>query len=226
MRLGPLGEETPKGFLQAGGQTLIERSIEALRGAGIDRVVIVTGHLAQHYAALAEKLGAWVTVMHNPEYATSGSLVSLLCAGDPGEPYLLVESDLLYERRAPRLLVESAHADLLLASGPTGSGDEVYVGAEAGHLVDLTKQRGDLRGSPAGELVGLTRVSPALHAEIVSQAGPLLAATRHVEYEAALTAAARVHPVPVLVVDDLVWTEVDDARHLSRALSSIAPRLD
>ena len=31
---------------------------------------------------------------------------------------------------------------------------------------------------------------------------------------------------PVLVVDDLVWTEVDDPHHLSRALAIIAPRLD
>ena len=226
VRLGPLGEEAPKGFLQVAGHTLIERSIAALRDAGIERVVIVTGHLAQHYVALAGKLGPRVTLVHIPEYATSGSLVSLLCAGDPGEPYLLVESDLLYERRAPRLLVASAHPDLLLASGPTGSGDEVYVGTKDGHLVDLTKERDRLRGSLAGELVGLTRVSPALHAEILSQATPLLASTRHVEYETALVAAARSRPVPVLVVEDLVWTEVDDAQHLARALSTIAPRLD
>jgi choline kinase len=226
VRLGPLGEEAPKGFLQVAGHTLIERSIAALREAGIERVLIVTGHLAEHYAALAARLGTWVTLAHNAEYATSGSLVSLLRAGDLKEPYLLVESDLLYERRAPRLLVESEHDDVLLASGATGSGDEVYVGAEDGHLVDLTKHRARLHGSLAGEMVGLTRVSPALHGEIRAQATSLLAGTRHVEYETALAAAARSHPVPVLVVEDLVWTEVDDAQHLTRAVTTIAPRLD
>lgn len=225
VRLGPRGQETPKGFLEVGGQTLIERSLDALRAAGIDRVVIVTGHLPDQYRALAGKLGEWITLVHNAEYASSGSLVSLTCAGDLDEPYLLVESDLLYEPRAPRLLVESPSPDLLLASGPTGSGDEVYVGAENQCLVDLTKRLEQLRGAHVGELVGLTRVSPAFHAELRSQAARLLTGTRHVEYEAALVAASRHHPLPVLVVPDLVWTEVDDASHLARAGEVILPRL-
>jgi 2-aminoethylphosphonate-pyruvate transaminase len=226
VRLGALGEDIPKGFVEVGGQTLIERSIAALRAAGIERVVIVTGHLAQHYTALAERLGSWVTLTHNAEYATSGSLVSLMCARDLNEPYLLVESDLLYERRAPRMLLESTHADVLLASGPTGSGDEVYVGATDGRLVDLTKQLARLRGSRVGELVGLTRVSPALHAAIRARATFLLADSRYVEYETALAAAARSHPVRVLIVDDLVWSEIDDLHQLSRAVATVAPRLD
>lgn len=77
----------------------------------------------------------------------SGSLVWLTSVGPVDEPYLLVESDLLYERRAPRLLVESPHEDVLLASGPTNSGDEVYVGANDGRVVDLSKRRDELRGT-------------------------------------------------------------------------------
>ena len=226
VRLGAAGQRVPKGFIQIAGVTLIERSIAALRAAGIERVVIVTGHLQDHYIDLAARLGASVTLVHNPEYASSGSLVSLTCAGDVNEPYLLVESDLLYERRAPRLLIESPHPDLLLASGPTGSGDEVYVGAEAGRLVDLTKRLGELSGVHVGELVGLTSVSPSLHACILSEAARLMAHSRQVEYETALVAAARRHPLAVLVADDLVWTEIDDAAHLARALATIVPRLD
>jgi 2-aminoethylphosphonate-pyruvate transaminase len=224
-RLGPLGEEIPKGFITIGGTTLVERSLAALRAAGIDRVRIVTGHLADHYERLAERLGAWVSLAHNPDYATTGSLTSLLCAGHIDEPYLIVESDLLYEPRAPRLLTESADDDVLLASGTTGSGDEVYVAADNGCLADLSKQIESLRGPRVGELVGLTRVSCALHAEIVAQAGRLLAASPRVEYEAARVAASRNHPLTVLVVDVLVWTEVDDERHLARAAAVVAPRL-
>jgi 2-aminoethylphosphonate-pyruvate transaminase len=225
VRLGPLGHEAPKGFLELGGQTLIERSLASLRSAGIEQVTIVTGHLAARYSELAARLGPWVSLVHNPAYATTGSLSSLIAVGAVDEPYLLVESDLLYEPRAPRLLIESPDADVLLASGATGSGDEVYVGAQNGRLVDLTKQLDRLAAPRVGELVGLTRVSPALHAHIVAHAGPLLAAGRRVDYEAALVAAARHHPIPVLVVDDLVWTEIDDANHLARAVSTILPRL-
>lgn len=226
VRLGALGEEMPKGFLRVTGEPLIERSIGALRAAGIERLHIVTGHLSHYYEQLAARLGRWVTLSHNPDFATTGSLVSLLCAGPIDEPCLIVEADLLYERRAPALLLTAPHDDLLLASGPTGSGDEVYVGAENGRLVDLTKRLDALRGERVGELVGLTRVSTALHRELSEQGLRLLADTRKVEYEAALVAASRVRPIPVLVVDDLVWTEVDDATHLARARTQIVPRLD
>jgi choline kinase len=131
-----------------GGRPLIQRSIEALSAAGIERVLIVTGHLKEHYQSFAARLGPWVTLAHNPDFATTGSLASLACAGAIDEPYLLVESDLLYEARAPRLLLEAPHPDLLLASGPTGPGDEVYVSATNGRLSDLTKRCGS--GRPAG----------------------------------------------------------------------------
>ena len=225
VRLGALGEESPKGLLRVGGTTLIERSIDALRSAGIERVLIVTGHHAGQYELLARRLGEWVGTVHNPRFATSGSLVSLISTGRITEPYLLVESDLLYEPRAPRMLTESSHPDLLLVSGPTRSGDEVFVGASNGHLVDLTKTLGQITGQLAGELVGLTRVSADLHGQILVEAERLLAHTPHVEYETALVAAARRHPLPLLVVEDLVWTEVDDERHLARAVSTILPRL-
>lgn len=226
VRLGPLGEEIPKGFLQVTGVPFIERSIAALRDAGITRVHLVTGHLSEHYHALAARLGSWVTLSHNADFAVTGSLVSLLCAGAIDEPYLLVESDLLYERRAPRLLVDAAEPNVLLASGATASGDEVYVGADGERLVDLTKRLGELRGTRVGELVGLTRISPALHRQIIAESTSLLATTRRVEYEAALVAAARTQPIRVLVVEDLVWGEVDDVDHLARAQTRIAPRLD
>jgi 2-aminoethylphosphonate-pyruvate transaminase len=225
VRLGALGREIPKGFIPMDGVPLIERSLGALRAAGIERALIVTGHLQEHYQSLVARLGPWVSLAHNPDFATTGSLASLACAADIDEPYLLVESDLLYEARAPRLLLEAPEADLLLASGPTGSGDEVYVAATNGRLTDLTKRLEALQGPQVGELVGLTRISVSLHAEVLAEARRLFETTRMVDYETALVAAAARHPLSVLVVDDLVWTEVDDERHLARARTLILPAL-
>jgi choline kinase len=224
VRLGALGREIPKGFITVGGATLVERSIAALTAAGIERIRIVTGHLDAQYRDLAARFES-IELTHNHAFASTGSLSSLLCADPIDEPYLLVESDLLYEVRAPRLLLDAPDADLLLASGPTRSGDEVFVTARDGRLIDLNKRLDPLGGPCAGELVGLTRVSPSLHREIVACSGELLASGRPVEYETALVAAGRRHPISVLVVEDLVWTEIDDERQLARAIEVIAPRL-
>ncbi len=225
VRLGGLGREIPKGFIPVGGRPLIVPIDGGLaRGrhrADPDRHR-TSGRAVRDLSTGCDN----VELAHNPDYAATGSLSSLMCAGPIDEPYLLVESDLLYEARAPRLLVDAADADVLLASGATDSGDEVYVGVREGRLVDLSKRRDALGGSCVGELVGLTRISPAFHREIVARAKELLARGRPVEYETALVAAGRTRRLSVLVVEDLIWTEIDDERHLARALSVVAPRLD
>lgn len=218
-RLGPMGTMTPKGLIRVGGTTLIERSIASLRASGIERFIIVTGHLSEQYEDLARRLGDSVTTRHNVSYAARGSSASFCCVGPIDEPYLLAESDLLYEPRAPRLLVDAPEGDVLLASGPTASGDEVFVGVEGCRLMSLTKRRDRLVGTCAGELVGLTRISPALHAAMLREAASLLRHDPLTDYESVLVAAGRDHTVKVLVVQDLVWTEVDDARQLERAFS-------
>ena len=65
-----------------------------------------------------------------PEFADSGSMYSLYCARERWlhGPFLLLESDLVYEPRALRVLLERPAADAILLSGPTGAGDEVYRG--------------------------------------------------------------------------------------------------
>ena len=45
-RLGELTEHTPKGLLEVGGKPLLQRSVEQLKAAGIERVVIGTGYCA------------------------------------------------------------------------------------------------------------------------------------------------------------------------------------
>jgi NDP-sugar pyrophosphorylase family protein len=45
-RLLPLTEEVPKSLLDIGGKRLVERQIEAFRGAGISEFVVLTGYKA------------------------------------------------------------------------------------------------------------------------------------------------------------------------------------
>ncbi len=100
-RLAGHVQDYPKGFLRLGAQPIIEESIDRLVAAGISDVLIVTGHCAGHYDELAQRRAGLVRVVHNPRYADSGSMYSLWCARDLVHgPFLLLESDLVYEPRA------------------------------------------------------------------------------------------------------------------------------
>lgn len=225
IRLKGMGKLRPKGFIELGSRAIVERSVELLAAAGVTRTLIVTGHLREWYEDLARRMPN-VDLAHNPDFATSGSMYTLYLAREHiCEDFVLAESDLVYERRALDVLFAAPSADTLLTSGPTRSGDEVYVEASAGRLTGLSKKRDTLQGEVVGELVGLTRISRRCLDAMCAHAASVFTESKHLEYEQALVAAARTVPVDCRVVRDLVWTEIDDENHLARACETVYPAI-
>lgn len=227
-RLKDVGARAPKGFLELGDRPIVAESIERLAAEGIERIVIATGHHAERYTELARARPGLITTVHNPRYAESGSLYSLWCAREQiaAGDFLLLESDIVYERRALRALLEHPAPDVLLVSEPTGARDEVWVEAREGRLVNMSKDRTALGPGIAGELVGITKVSqPFLRAMLAAGEG-LFRTTLRADYELqGLVLAARERPLPILVLPGLVWAEIDDLSHLERARTTIYPEL-
>jgi 2-aminoethylphosphonate-pyruvate transaminase len=226
-RLAGRGRVQPKGFLTLGDRPIVEESVVRLLRAGVQRVVIVTGHLAGFYEGLRQRFPDRVETVHNPRYADSGSMYSLYLAGDRlGEDFLLLESDLIYEQRALTTLQAAAGPDVILLSGFTGAGDEVYVESREGFLVQMSKRRGALGAEPVGELVGISRISRRLYARMREFFEPRLGRDLNLDYETdclvgvAPQAAIRCHVVP-----DLLWAEIDDEAHLERARREVYPRI-
>jgi 2-aminoethylphosphonate-pyruvate transaminase len=219
--------DRPKGLLRIGERPIVEESIESLREAGIDDIVIVTGHLAEQYESLAQRMAGVVRTVHNARFASSGSMYSLYQARDllPG-PFLLLESDLVYEPRALVTLLEGDDEDAILVSGPTGAGDEVHVATRDGRLVGMSKRRAGLSGTIAGELVGITRVSAGLFAVMCRLAAAVFERTLMFDYETdCLVQAGREWRIACPVVPDLVWGEIDDAAQLTRVRDRVYPEL-
>lgn len=226
-RLKALGKEAPKGFLRLGEKTIIEESLDKLSAAGIKKVVIVTGHLAGMYDELASLRGGFVTTVRNDVYAESGSGYSLYIAGtalEGGEGFLLLESDLIYEARALEILQADPNPDVILLSGRTDSGDEVYVETKDGKLVGMAKDKSNLGPGVEGELVGISRISGELFAAYCETVESLFGASLKVEYETGLTETAKSRAIPCRLVPDLAWAEIDDENHLRRAREKVYPR--
>lgn len=217
-------QEKPKGFVEIGGEPIIARSVRALQRAGIGEFVFVVGWHAEMYRAWGAAACPGARFIDNAAYATTGSLASLLlgAATVPGRDLVVVESDLLYEQRGPDLLLAAPTPDTVLVSGFTASGDEVWAYERAPRqLGRLTKQRA-AGAAPAGELVGLTRMSASLVADLVAAARTLPASAH---YEDGLNVAAETRPIALLPVTDLAWCEIDDPAHLARAQQTVWPRI-
>ncbi len=225
-RLGEYSQEKPKGFLEIAEKSLIERSIQCLLQHGINQIVIGTGYLAECYEQLSQQYPQ-LTTCQNPDYATTGSLYTLYTLRNLlSEPFLLLESDLLYEPAALKYILAAPEADVILASGPTHSGDEVFIQhSPDGLLQNMSKDLTQLT-AVHGELTGINKLSvKALHQMIIFAEAQYKSGNYSIHYEDALVGIATLHPICVQVVQDLVWCEIDNEMHLKRALEVVYPAM-
>ena len=217
-RLKEQGKTIPKGFLSLGKRPIIEESIDKLLRAGIEQIIIVTGHHFEYYERLRESYSGEIETVHNSLYARSGSMYSLYCAKDRlMENFLLLESDIVYEERALLKLLQFPGDNGVLLSGPTHSGDEVYVATSGSRITGMSKDPGEIGSNIAGELVGITKVSQLLFKEMIADAEIQFSRTLQVDYETdCLSTVSARFPLYHCLVTDLIWSEIDtpsDFRH-------------
>ncbi|MDX1645745.1 MAG: phosphocholine cytidylyltransferase family protein [Longimicrobiales bacterium] len=226
-RLASEVDDRPKGLMVLGDRPIIEESVAKLFQSGVERVILVTGHMRQAYEEFAAAFPGSVVTVHNERFADSGSMYSLYCARDllDGD-FLLLESDLIYEERALREVMDDDGDSCILLSDWTESGDEVFVSARGGRLLDMSKDRSSLPEPPVGELVGITRISAGLFRHMREFSANAFERDLMVDYETdCLVGVADRHPIGCRVVEGLLWAEIDDPSHLERARTVIYPAI-
>ncbi|MFP6872638.1 MAG: phosphocholine cytidylyltransferase family protein [Verrucomicrobiales bacterium] len=225
VRLAERGRLRPKGCICLGERSIVEESILRLLAEGIERIVIVTGHLAEQFEPLQDRYPQIVQLVHNPEFGDSGSMYSLYCARHYiDEEFLLLEADLVYERRALTTCLESPGDNAVLLAGFSDTHDECFVEQRNGRLVAISKNRESLGSEVAGEMVGICKISRSLFSVMLATADQRFRETRHLDYEMDwLALAARHVSISCPLVEDLIWCEIDDGTHFTRAQSEVYP---
>ncbi|MFD2443903.1 2-aminoethylphosphonate aminotransferase [Bacillus sp. CGMCC 1.16607] len=210
--------ERPKGFLKLDEVSIIEMSIKKLIEIGITRIVIGTGYAKEDYENLAMHYPQ-IHCIYNSNYATTGSLYTLYTLKDIiTSDFLLLESDLIYEKKALKVVVEHNCPNVILASKLTNSGDEVYIEVDnQNYLVQMSKKREKLQDIYA-ELVGITKLSLSSYQKLCS-----CIEDQNWDYETGLVQISSEINLYVHKVNDLVWCEVDDESHWKRAVQFVYP---
>ena len=225
-RLGKHSQLKPKGFLILNDLPIIERSINILLNNGIKKIIIGTGHLANHYENLKKKYPQIICV-RNDIYALTSSFFTLYnLKREVNKDFLLLESDLLYEARAVISLLENNKYDVVLASGKTNSGDEVYIEAdENNYLLNMSKNKSLLK-SIYGELVGISKISFKTFKSIVEWAEQNKDKIQKLDYESVLVKISNtITKIYIEKIESLLWCEIDDENHLLRAKNVIYPKI-
>ena len=224
-RFGARTKSMPKGFIEFDGMPIVEKSIRFLLAGGIKKIIIGTGHCHTYYEQLAAKIPE-IEIHYNPQYAHCGSMGTLeVCAPHVSGGILLLESDLLYERRALELLLNNPASDLILASGKTDSGDEVYLEVDSDNKICKISKKVSELSNIFAELVGITKLSKKTLEYMCNYAAAEREKNPVMEYETALYSIREQRKIEVLKEENLVWCEIDDEQHLKRAMSIIYPKL-
>ncbi len=225
-RFGERTELIPKGFVPAGGMPMVVRSIQTLKECGIERIIIGTGYHKEHYETLAKEISG-IECVFSPRYAETNSMYTLYnCREAIGDDdFILLESDLVFEKKAITSLLACEAPDVMLITPVTKFQDQYYVESDDNNILSrCSVNKEDLNAK--GELVGIHKLSNAFYkkmcvdyAEVVDEKPKL-----GYEYEL-LSMSQRVSPVFVLNVPGLLWYEIDDVDDLAYAETHIIPQM-
>ena len=224
-RFGDRTKLMPKGFIEIDGIPMVERSVKKLIEAGIEEIIIGTGHCSEYYDELAKKYHVIKTV-RNDNYANTSSMGTLeVCVPYIKGDFILLESDLIYDAVGLKVLQNDKRANVILASGKSNSHDEVYLAADENYILNEVSKNKDIIPEPAGELVGITKISNSCLEKMMTyyKSSPDLI---KLDYESALKyVSVNCEPVYVRKIEYYAWTEIDDESMLDRALNEIYPRI-
>jgi len=230
-RLASLGSESPKCLLRFDGRSLLHRHLDSLESCGVDRAVIVVGHLREMIEDELASYGGGVSVETtlNERYR-QGSILSLrtgLVKADRADSVVVMDADVLYHTEVLRRLVNAPFDNgFLLDERSSAEGEEMMLGVKDGRVHRITRQIGsgwDL----VGEGVGFFKVHGS-HLDRLTEAidGLLDQGKLDADYESAIDAFLAEQPAYYVPVADLPWTEIDFDEDVERARNVVLPAIE
>ena len=217
-RFGHFTDMIPKGFIPYKGKPMVIRSIETLVDCGIEKIIIGTGYHKEHYEALMS-MYPQVQCVFSPRFAVTNSMYTLWnCREAIGEDdFLLLESDLVFERKAISSLIECPFESAMLITPVTKFQDQYYVQMnERCELINCSVNKDEI--VPSGELVGIHKLSNSFYKVLCSEYEKIVDEKPKLGYEfQLLDVSQRITPMNVIKINNLQWYEIDDTQDLAYA---------
>ncbi|RMH45215.1 MAG: phosphocholine cytidylyltransferase family protein [Deltaproteobacteria bacterium] len=223
-RLEPITLDRPKCLVPVGGVPIVDRMIRRLAEAGIDDLVVVTGHcgdvLAAHLAASADRCARAATVVYNEHYHDWGNFYSLLVARDAigGDSFVKLDADVVMDGGVlPALLAAPGPAVLAIDRKPDLGDEEMKARVAGGRVVALNKRMAPQEAF--GESIGIERIDAELAPTVFDQLAQLIELGETDEYyerayERMMAAGVAFGYADITAC---AWTEIDTAADLARA---------
>ena len=161
-RLRPLTDTRPKCLLTVGGRTLLERTVDAMRQAGVTEFVVITGYrgdMIRDFLDNSYAQGITFHYLHNEDYAHNNNIFSLWMAGQVvrGKEFLLMDSDILCDPDVVERIAGEPESALAVNRHELGEEEMKVVVDDKAHIVEISKTCSPEKAM--GESVGIEKIS-------------------------------------------------------------------
>ncbi len=223
-RLGELTEHKHKCMVEVTGKSIVDNLCDVLESLGVEKLVVVTGHLHDVLAAHLQKKPRTIDIriVRNERYHETNNIYSLWMARQHiVAPFMLLECDVFLE---PAVLEPLIEVDRMIVSAYTdemnGTGVEVSSDGGVTRLVLGRHMRGEDR-SKLRKTVNLYSFSATTWSDQLAPAiGEYIEAGElDYFYEAALGRCIEAGTVHMTAIDvtDKKWVEIDTPEDLAQA---------
>lgn len=229
-RLRPLTDRCPKCMLAVGSRSLLQRTVDALTAAGVDRLVVVTGYKGQMIVDELERLYPALdkVIIDNADYANNNNIYSLWMTRPyvDGKPFLLADSDILLD---PALI-----ARIAAAPAPAIALNRHETGEEEMKIVvdgDMNVRRITKQCPPAeaiGESVGIEHISAGYSAALFAELKQMIEheGLKDMFYELAFERLIPSgHLFKAIDTTDLFSMELDTPEDFEHAVAVVPPEI-
>ena len=162
-RLRPLTDTKPKCLLKVGERTLLERTIDAMRQAGIQEFLVVTGYRGEMIRSFLEGYAKTCkvsfTFLDNTDYEHNNNIYSLwmACQKVRGSEFLLMDSDILCDPAAVVRIAQKQTSALAVNRHELGEEEMKVVVDADNRITEISKT---CRPEDAmGESVGIEKIT-------------------------------------------------------------------
>ena len=157
-RLRPLTDTKPKCLLKVGERTLLERTVDAMRQAGITEFLVVTGYRGEMIRDFLREYSSF-TFLDNTDYEHNNNIYSLwmACQKVRGCGFLLMDSDILCDPAAVVRIAQEPTAALAVNRHELGEEEMKVVVDADNRITEISKT---CRPEDAiGESVGIEKIT-------------------------------------------------------------------
>lgn len=227
-RLGKYTEDRTKCMVEVGGKHLIDRAVEAIKGAGIRRLVIVVGYkgreLEQYLKENIKDLE--LIIVHNDVYDQTNNIYSLYLAKNElaREDTILLESDLIYDYDVIRMLVDDEAENMVTVAKYEQWMDGTVAKLDKDGNICEFIDKVNFRFSEAGNYYKTVNIYKFSKDFLCNQYIPFLDAyiqaygkNQYYEMVLKILAHVRYSKLKALILKDINWYEIDNEQDLKIA---------